>query len=290
MRLHPLCLSVLVAALAAWPAQAYTPGVLRIGFEPFKYQPEMLRRVQPIVRMLSKEMGMEVQPIVEGDYPSVVQAMKAGKLDASFFTPMGLVLAERSAGARVVLQSLFRGKSCYHSAIVTRTDSPIKRLQDLKGKSFAFVDPISSSGSVFPKLMLMDAGIKPDKDLARYIYTGGHDAAILAVLHRKVDAAATFAIETDGHTGPWQDVLGPEANHIRVIAYSAPIPNGPLAVSKDLDAAVVERLKKGFMAVAHTKAGRAELEKLYMDDFQPAKLSDYIPLRKAFERLGMTLN
>lgn len=275
-----------LAGEAVPAAPALAP--LRVGFAPFENQETVLRKAKPVVDALARVLGREVKPFVAGDYPGVVEAMRAGKLDVAFFSPAALVMAERVAGARVILKSRYKGRVFYHSAIVVRTNSPFKKLADLKGKRFAFVDPGSTTGGIFPRVMLMDAGLNPDRDFSRVIQAGGHDAALLAVLHGRVDACGTFANDNRGEDVPWKKMLSPaQASQLRALQYSDPIPNGAVAVRKDLDEATIAKVKEAFLSLSASPTGRAELAKMYLiEAFVPALSSDYAPVRRAMTRVG----
>lgn len=263
---------------------------LRLGFAPFENQKEVLRKAGPIVQYLGKLLKRPIRPFVAGDYPGVVEAMKGGKLDVAFFSPAALIMAEKVAGARVILKSSYRGRLHYFSSIIVRNDSPIKSLQDLKGRSFAFVDPGSTTGGVYPKLMMLKAGLDPTRDLGRVIFAGGHDAAILAVHNRKVDAAATFANDDSGDDVPWKHLLKAESGTIRALAYSDPIPNGAVAVSRHLPQATVDALREGFLNLGKTPEGRKILGQMYLiESFAPATSADYAPVREAFSRVGLSI-
>lgn len=277
-------------APAAADAAGKDPKALRVGFAPFENQREVLKKAGPVVESLSRALGMKVTPFVAGDYPGVVEAMKGGKLDVAFYSPAALVMAEKVAGAKVILKSIYRGRAHYYSAIITRADGPIKTLKDLKGKNFAFVDPGSTTGAVYPKLMMMNAGLDPKRDLGKVIYAGGHDASILAVYNGKVDAAATFANDDRGDDVPWKHILKADASRVRAIAYSRPIPNGAVAVSKHLSPALVARIRKAFLDLGTTGEGRKMLSRMYLiEAFAPASSADYDPVREAFHKVGLSL-
>lgn len=286
------CLAVLMVLTVAHPVQAAREkkDELRIGFAPFENQKEVLRKAGPIVQYLGKLLKRPIRPFVAGDYPGVVEAMKGGKLDLAFFSPAALVMAEKVAGARVILKSTYQGRMHYYSAIIVRKDSPIQTVQALKGKSFAFVDPGSTTGGVYPKLTMLQAGLDPTRDLGRVIFAGGHDAAILAVYNRKVDAAATFANDDRGDDVPWKHLLKERADTIRALAYSKPIPNGAVAVSRDLPSDTVNALKNAFLNLGKTPEGRQILAQMYLiEAFAPASSKDYDPVRDAFNRVGLSL-
>lgn len=290
-----LTASLAIAGLVAGPAQraeAYSPKVLRVGFVPSENLQRILKNSRPFIEAMHKELHMQVVPFVATDYTGIIEAMRANKLDVAFFAPGAYVLAEKKANAKVILKASRKGKAFFYAAIITHKDSGIHRLQDLKGKSFAFVDPASTSGGIYPRVMLMNAGINPDHDLSRVIYAGGHDAAVLAVLNKKVDAAATFANDTKGVDSSWTQFLTKpgEAKQIVPIAYSKPVPSDNIAVRKDLDPVLVAKIRKVFLSMSSAPNGRKLLWELYrIDAFVDATPADFEPVREAFAKVGMNV-
>jgi phosphonate transport system substrate-binding protein len=278
--------------LASPGAEAYAPKVLRVGFVPSENLQNILKKTRPVIDALHAELKLQVVPFVATDYTGIIEAMRANKLDVAFFAPGAYVLAEKKANAQVILKAQRKGKAFFYAAVITHKDSGIKRLQDLKGKTFAFVDPASTSGGIYPKVMFMNAGINPDRDFTRVIYAGGHDAAVLAVLNKKVDAAATFANDTKGEDAAWTQFLtrGAEAKQIVPIAFSKPIPSDLIAVNKHLDPALIQKVRKVFQGMSATPQGRKQLWDLYrIDAFVDATPADFEPVREAFGKVGLTI-
>lgn len=276
----------------AQSAEAYAPKVLRMGFVPSENLQNILRKTRPVIDALHKELKIQVVPFVATDYTGIIEAMRANKLDVAFFAPGAYVLAEQKAGAKVILKASRKGKAFFHAAIITHKDSGIKRLQDLKGKTFAYVDPASTSGGIYPKVMFLNAGLNPERDFTRVIYAGGHDAAVLAVLNKKVDAAATFANDTKGIDTAWSQFLtkGNESHQIVPIAYSKPIPSDLIAVHGKLDPALIAKVRKVFIGMSQTPQGRKQLWDLYrIDSFVDATPSDFEPVREAFGKVGLPI-
>ena len=181
--------------------------VLRVGFVPAENAQQVALNAQPIVLILQKELGLEIQSFVATDYTGVVEALRANKLDIAFLTPASYVLAKAEANVKVVLKSHRRGRPYYYAAIITHVDSGIGALEDLRNKTFAFGDSLSTSGHIFPRKMFEEKGINPVKDFKKVIFSGGHDATVLAVLNHKVDAGATFANFPDGKDAAWTQYL-----------------------------------------------------------------------------------
>lgn len=265
---------------------------LRVGFVPSENVQQVAQNAQPIVEILEKKLALEVQPFVATDYTGVVEALRANKLDIAFLSPASYVLAKNEANIQVILKSHRKGSAFYYAAIITQADSGIKNLRDLRNKTFAFTDPLSTTGHVIPRKMFKENGIDPVKDFKNVIFSGGHDATVLAVLNRKVDAGATFANFTDGKDAAWMQYLKDpkEQKKIRAIAYSEPIPADNLVVNANLDPALVKKIEEVFLQLSQDSSGQKMLRDLYqIDGFVSASDKDYDSVREAFGVAGINL-
>jgi phosphonate transport system substrate-binding protein len=282
----------LLAGIAACGAPESQRKVLRVGFVPSENVQQVAQNAQPIVEILQKNLALEVQPFVATDYTGVVEALRANKLDIAFLAPASYVLARNEADVRVILKSHRRGRAYYYAAIITRSDSGIRSLEDLRNRTFAFGDPLSTTGHVFPRKMFKEKGIDPIKDFKSVIYSGGHDATVLAVLNRKIDAGATFANFPDGKDAAWIQYLKDpeEQKQIRAIAYSEPIPADNLVVNANLDPLIARKIEETFLELSRSETGKKMLRDLYqIDGFVPATDQDYDSVREAFKIAGINL-
>ncbi|MGB7948471.1 MAG: phosphate/phosphite/phosphonate ABC transporter substrate-binding protein [Candidatus Binatia bacterium] len=279
-------------ALAGCGKSASSPQTLRVGFVPAENAQQVMQNAQPIVDILQDRLGMEVQPFVATDYTGVVEALRVNKLDIAFLTPASYVLARNEANVKVVLKSERKGSPFYYAAIITRADSGIKKLEDLRGKTFAFGDPLSTSANVFPRKMLSERGIDPVRDFKRILYSGGHDATVLAVLHGKVDAGATYANSPDGKDSSWMRYLknSEDVKKIHAIAFSEPIPADNLVINGNLDEGLARKIEEIFLELSRDPKGKKMLRDLYqIDGFVPATDKDYDSVREAFAVAGIQL-
>ena len=266
--------------------------VLRVGFVPAEDAQQVMQNAQPIVDILQKQLSMEIQPFVAADYTGVVEALRVNKLDVAFLTPASYVLAKNEANVKVVLKSERKGIASYYAAIITRADSGIRRLEDLRGKTFAFGDALSTTGNIFPRKMFKERGIDPVRDFKQILYSGGHDATVLAVLNGKVDAGATYANSPAGDDTAWMRYLkNPEdMNKIRAIAFSEPIPADNLVINGNLDEAIAKKVEDIFLQLSSDPKGKQLMRDLYqIDGFVPATDRDYDSVRQAFDIAGIPL-
>ena len=151
----------------------------------------MVRQFQGVADHVGKALNLPTTIFVSQSYNALIEAMEAGKIDVAYLGG-GTYVAAYNKGMNVVPMAVakLQGRTYYKSCIITRPDSGIKTLQDLKGKKFAFVSPTSTSGGVGPRFYLNKNGINPEKFFASLIYAGKHDSVYLAVKNNKVDAGA----------------------------------------------------------------------------------------------------
>ena len=144
---------------------------LRFGLLPAEEAVEMARQFKGIADYVGKAVGLPTEIFVSQSYNALIEAMEAGKIDVAYLGG-GTYVAAYNKGMNVVPMAVARlqGRTYYKSCIITRPDSGIKTLQDLKGKSFAFVTPTSTSGGVGPRFYLNKNGINPEKFFASLIY------------------------------------------------------------------------------------------------------------------------
>lgn len=265
--------------------------VLKFGIIPFESAEELIKNVTPMMNMISKGLDMEVKPFIAADYTGIIEAFRGKKLDAAFLTPASYIMAKQEANVKVILKSQRKGNPYYYGAIIVRSDSGINKLSDLKGKKFSFGDPISTSGHVFPRKILLDNNINPETDFDNVIFSGTHDATVLSVLNKKVDAGATFSDDASGSKGSWTRYLkGDEIKQIKVLAVSDPIPSDNICVSEDLDPKVAEKLSQVIINFGKTEDGRKMMAKLYkFDGYLRATDEDYTSVREAFKMSGIEL-
>ena len=233
------------SALAAPAVRAQS--ALRVGLIPSEDSRAMLAASQQLLEMLEKNLGQKVQGFVASDYNGVIEALRAGHLEVAYLGPFSYVLGTTIAPieAFATAETAKSGRTYYHSQIITRVDSGIKTVNDLKGRTFAFVDPSSTSGHLFPKAGLMKIGFDPDKDFGRVLFTGSHDANALAVANKRVDAAAIADRILDAAVA--KNLV--KAEDIHVVWRSDPIPESPTVWRRNLPDDLKARTKTAFLNI-----------------------------------------
>src|SRR5437016_4265763 len=237
-----LILVVLFAALVAnsitgqdYPRRAQE---LKFGFTPVLSEPEMRTEFEPLMNYLSESLGRKVALYIAKDYGDLRTQMENGSVDIGSFSPFAYVDAARGGKIRIIAQSIIEGSATYRGLIVARKDSGLKAIADLKGKKFAFVDPKSASGYVYPRAMLIEKGINPESYFKETIFAGDHNKVIAAVLGGRVDAGATY-----DNAPVIAKAAGVPTENLVILASTDPIPHDAIAVRIGLDEALAKKIQ-----------------------------------------------
>jgi len=227
-------------------------ATLTIGLIPSEDPRTMSTEYQPLVDYLTGALGMEIKSYVATDYNGVIEALRSRKLDVAMLGPFSYVLATTVADVEAfAVPETGKAGASYHAVIIARKDRGFKSLSDLKGRNFAFVDPSSTSGHLFPKAALVKLGYDPDAFFGRVLFSGGHDASALSVQNGKVDAAAVADALLDAAYA--RGVVKQE--DIQVLWTSEPIPTVPYVMRRDLPQDLRKRIRTAFLAIRDLAIG-----------------------------------
>jgi phosphonate transport system substrate-binding protein len=271
------------APLAAFTHRANAQSVLTVGLIPSEDSRAMIANSQAMMDMLSKALGMPVKPFVAADYNGVIEALRSKRLDVAYLGPFSYVLGTTVADieAFAVAETKKAGRTSYYSQVIAHKDSGIKTVADLKGKTFAFVDPSSTSGHLFPKAGLMKAGLNTDKDLGRVIFSGSHDSSAIAVQNRKIDAAAIADRILDAAIAKGLA----KREDLVTVWRSDPIPESPTVWRKDLPADLKKRVQAAFLQVKDIPWSDQGL----LNGFHPTNDAAYDVIRDTAKLLNLDL-
>jgi phosphonate transport system substrate-binding protein len=190
-RFSPRTLRTLVAPFAALALTAAVGAqTFKVTTIPEEAATEQVRKFGPITKYLESKLGMKVEFIPVNDYPAAVEALVNKNVDMVWFGGFTHVQANVRSGGKIIPIAQREEDTKFQSVFITKTNSGIKTLADLKGKQVSFGSASSTSGHLMPRSFLLAANIDPDKDFKRVAYSGAHDATIASVVSGKVDAAA----------------------------------------------------------------------------------------------------
>lgn len=234
------------AVASTQPGGAYKDTVLKIGRIPFTNATEMVKKHEGLLSYLRDELGVkETRLVLASDYKGIISKLTRGEIDIAWMGTTSYVEAAADPKLKASMRLLVKPKrfktTSYRGIIIVRQDSGIKKLTDLKGKKVAWVEQDSASGYLFPKALLLEAGVNPDKDFAEAGFLGKHDAVVLAVLLGKYDAGACY--DDARNTLREKEKM----NELTILATTQDISNEPIVCRSDLPEDIIEKIKKAFL-------------------------------------------
>jgi len=237
-----------------------------ITFVPSGDVPTIVKASTEMADCLSKITGLSYKIEVGTSYAASIEAMGAGKAQVGFLATFAVILAREKYGVEPALVALrpYRGKleNFYQGQIITNKKANIKTFADLKGKTFCFVDPLSTSGYIIPRIVLKANGIDPDKDFKSTQNAGSHDNVAIAVYKGDCDAGATFVdVRTDSEPikKTYPDIL----EKVDQFYITQNIPNDGMQFIKGLDPKLKEATVQGMLAIAGDPGGVEILRRIY---------------------------
>ncbi|MGH3090278.1 MAG: phosphate/phosphite/phosphonate ABC transporter substrate-binding protein [Rubrobacteraceae bacterium] len=262
-------IAVLAFIVAGCGGASGGEDVLRIGLIPNQNPEEVEAQYQPLEDYMAQELGREVELSVPISYNAVVEALTSGELDLAYFGGLTYVQARERAevGALVTEVNPRTGDTTYRSVIIAPADSEIQEVEELAGETFAFGSVSSTSGSLYPSIMLAEAGIDYRTDLEEFTYTGGHDTTAQAVVNGGVDAGGLeYRILLD-----LVEEGAIDEEDYRVIETSEPIEGYPWVVRDELPEETKDAIAEAFINIEDPEL----LDLLRAEGYARVEASDY---------------
>ena len=245
---------------------------LRWGLTPFISVTSVEQQYRPTLALVSSRLGLPIEIQVGESYSDLEQRLLDGSIDVATMSPYAYVRAKELApDIQVFATHISRGSETYGGYLVAREDREVHTVQDTKNQRFAYVDPRSSSGWLFPASRLLDAGIHPVDDVEGMFY-GSHSAVIEAVVRGEAVVGATYAgalVEGRGSI--------PGAEMLKIVARTQRIPFDAYVVRAGFPRAARDALQVALGSVStRDSVGREALAPLLgLNGFMPAMDSHY---------------
>lgn len=259
------------------------PKELRISAIPDENPQELLRIYTPFADYLAKEIGIPVKftPVV--DYAATVEGLAADKLDMVWYGGLTSVqAAQRAKGAtRVIMR---KEDTEFKTHFITRKETGIKELKDLKGKTFSFGSVSSTSGHLMPRYFLLKGGINPEKDFSKFSFSGAHDATAAWVEAARVDAGALNFLVWDKLV----ETKKVDTSKVAVFWTTPPYVDYVWSVRGSLDKGVVGKISQAFLKLNYQNPEHKKLLDLHRTKgYIPAKDEDWKGIEEAAIAAGL---
>ena len=290
--LGPVCI---ILALAAGcnkpettpPKKAVQETTLVIGLIPEQHIFDQVERYKPLADYLSKRIGAKIKLKVLSRYGNIIDNFVSNGMDAAFFGSFTYTLAHAKLGVQVLARPEdLDGRSTYYGMIIVRRDSGIRTARDMEGKRFAFVDKATTAGYLLPLNYFHKNGIRNYRAYLKETYFAGtHEDVIYDVLTKKADIGAA--------KNTIYDKLMKEDDRIKkemlVIEKSPDVPENGLAVRKDLDDTLKEKLRDALLRMHENPKGLSVLKNFGARRFIETTDLDYEPVVRYARESGLNL-
>ena len=223
---------------------------------------------------IAGKLGRQIQLVQRKTYGEINELIGLGKIDLAFICSGPYALGKEKYSFEALAMPQVRGSYLYQSYLIVNKDSLLQKLDDLKGKIFAFTDPESNTGKLVPTYWLRQQGETPEAFFQKTIYTYSHDNSIMAVAKSLVDGAAI-----DGLIWEYYHYRNPTfTSKTRIIKKSKPFGNPPVVASAHMPDQMKDRIRKLLYNMHLEPDGKRILDELMIDRFITPKRDSYNPI------------
>lgn len=228
------------------------------------------------LKYVEKKLGRDIALVDRKTYAEINHLLQAGDLDAAFVCGKPYVLGHDEFGLELLVAPQANGETVYYSYIIVPVESEVVDFEGLRGKKFAFTDPMSNSGKLAPTYMLGQIGETPESFFSSTVYTHAHDKSIRAVAEGVVDGAAVDSLIWEYAEATNSDL----ARRTRIVKKSPPYGIPPVAVRPGLPAELKDSLRRIILAAHEDPEGRKILKGMMIDRFVELDDSAYQSIRE----------
>ena len=268
----------LLASWASTPAAAAaTPDPITFGVFPRWNAQITVRDFTPLATLLGNELGRPIRIETDKDFESFMRRVYAREFDIVHLNQLQYLRASKVANYRAIAKMCDNPKCTIKAIIITRRETKLTKVSDLKNKTIAFGDPSAMVSYVLAKSLLLESALEPSE--YKTMFTKNPPNALLAVYNGEADAAGV-SLSVFQRPEIRQRI---DIHQLRTLAESRPIPHLPVAVRGDMDALLVRRLQQILTGLTKTQDGREALRKIGIERFEAADDNQYAIVRSLME-------
>lgn len=249
---------------------------LRIAIASIVSPQRNLRDYERMLQYIGRKLGTPVEVVQRSGYSECIALLENREIDAAFVCSGPYVDANERFGAEALVVPQVHGAGTYCAYVIARKGGPIRRFADLRGKVFAFTDPLSTTGKLYPSHRLAKLGVRAEAYFAKTIFTWGHDNSVEAVAHGLADGAAVSSLVWEGLAKSGSSA----ASQTTVIDRSVPFGMPPVVVHPRLDPALKRKLRDVFLDMHLDSEGKALLGQAGIERFVVGMDSSYDGVRR----------
>jgi len=264
--------------------RAASPQPLRVAVAAMISPKETFELYRQLLTYLGRRLGQDVEFVQRKTYSEINELLGKGEIDLAFICSGPFVAGEDKYGFIPLAVPEVQGSHFYQSYLIVNQNSPFHRLEDLRGRSFAFTDPDSNTGRLVPTYWLAELNFKPETFFSQIIYTYSHDNSIMAVARGLVDGATV-----DGLVWEFYQAKNPVfTSKTRIIKKSEPYGIPPLVASSRLAPEARQKIQALLLSLHQDPEGKRILGELLIDRFVTVQEQWYDNVRKMRLNLAQT--
>lgn len=268
--------SVTVLALLLFlPSISHGRTTLRAGVASMITPVSAVRYYQQVVEYLGQKLGMKVEMVHRTTYDEIDIMLEEERVDVAFICSSPYVLDHEKFDVELLVAPVVDGKTTYQSKIIVHRDSSIDSFEELKGKSFVFVDPKSNTGRLYPTYLLAKIQTTPEAFFSNYMYSYSHNKSVEIVAKKRADGAAVDSIVYNYMFA----TNSPYAAETKVINSSQKFGIPPVVVPPNLPTLLKSALREIFLNMHKDPEGKTILDGMKIEKFTVVPDSNYDSIR-----------
>jgi phosphonate transport system substrate-binding protein len=224
-----------------------------------------------LINYIGDQIHYPVEMVYRKSYQEMDTLLRDNKVQVAFICSGPYVKDHADFGLNLLVVPVIHGKITYRSYIIVNKDNPISSFKELKGKTFAFEDPMSNTGTLYPLYLITKMGYAPETFFQKYIYTYSHNKSIELVAKKLIDSAAVDSLVYDYMVRKGL----PYTRYTKIIQRSPPLGIPPVVITKGIDPVLKDKIKEAFLNIGNTEAGRKILYEMGIDRFVQAPENIY---------------
>jgi phosphate/phosphite/phosphonate ABC transporter binding protein len=257
---------------------------LRVGVASMVTPVSAVRYYQQIVDYLGDKLDTPAEMVHRTTYDEIDRMLELQQVDVGFICSFPYVDDKDAFGVELLVAPVIDGKATYRSYIIVHRDSNISTIEDLEGKTFAFVDPKSNTGRQYPFYLLARQGSTPGQYFNRYFYSYSHNKSVEMVAKKKADGAA---VDSAVYTYMLAE-HSPYANQVKIIHQSPEFGSPPVVVPSGLPVFMKNKIREILTAMHLDPEGKEILSAMRIDRFVEVPDSNYDLIREMRDFLKET--
>jgi phosphonate transport system substrate-binding protein len=243
------------------PSDAETRQVLRIAIAPVISPRESYSYYQELFEYMGKHLEVKVEFRQRSSYEEVNEMLERNLIDLAFICTGAYI--DGSEGMELLAGPQFNGLPLYQALVIVSARSDIRTFADFRGRDFAYTDPLSFTGRIYPEKRINDLGENPETFFRSVQYTNGHDVSMQMVARNLVDGASVNGLIYSYVRSSNPDIT----NNLRIIEHSEFFGVPPIVTSLLLPRETRDRIKDLFLEMHQDPQGRIILDHLIIERF-----------------------